>query len=77
MNSETMRAYNGPNGERSFKFAVKRVTGITMATDGVTYANLKGFRQARISVTDYMELKERKAQPVRGLKTPASLTNSV
>lgn len=39
-------------------FSVKRVIGLTMAPDGVCYANLKGFRQVRIRYQDYMKLKE-------------------
>lgn len=41
-------------------FHEKRVIGVTMAPDGTTYANLSGFRQARIRYDDYMKLKERK-----------------
>ncbi len=47
-------------------FDDKEVMGITMAPDGTTYANLKDFRQARIRVNDYFNLKERfHAPPIR------------
>jgi len=52
--------FNPQNHEvdTKYTFAEKDVIGLTMAPDGVCYANLKGFRQARIRVNDYMNLKE-------------------
>ncbi len=49
----------GNNNASNYTFLASEVIGITMAPDGETYANLRGFRQARIRVNDYMNLKER------------------
>lgn len=55
--------YNPNNGvvdDTQYTFKASSVMGLTMAPDGTTYANLKGFRQARIRYNDYMNLKEKR-----------------
>lgn len=47
-----------PKTDYKFKVLVEDVIGLTMAPDGVCFANLKGFRQARIRFQDYQYLKE-------------------
>lgn len=55
---------NGVANDVQYTFQSSQVLGLTKAPDGTTYANLRGFRQARIRVNDYMNLKEkRNAQP--------------
>jgi len=59
----TAFCYNPNNGvanDTQYTFKSSDVRGITMAPDGTTYANLRGFRQARIRVNDYFNLKEEK-----------------
>jgi len=48
-----------PKVNVKFTFKVEDVIGVTMASDGETFANLRNFRQARVRYNDYMNLKEK------------------
>jgi hypothetical protein len=67
MKNEIVGFYFDPKNPKTnvaCTFQEKDVIGLTMAPDGATFANLKGFRQARIRYNDYMNLKEKRdAQP--------------
>lgn len=47
----------GNSNAPGFSFKTSEVLRLTMAPDGTTFANLKNFRQARIRLIDYMNLK--------------------